>query len=380
MYRYVWDGRVQAHGLSPYRFPPRAPELAALRPWRPPVYQAVWRYINRKEFITVYPPGAQMVFAAAWRLVGDSVTGFKAIFVAAELLGAALLLALLRALGQPPERMLIYLWSPLLVFEVAHAGHLDAVMLPLLIAAFWARVNEKPWLLGLCLGAAALIKLLPAVLLPALLPLPAQPALTTKGGRWQPAAQTLAAFAGIVVLAYLPYALGGAGATGFLPLYFNENFNLGLARLLFDLAGRWGLPRAALANAMTFGGLAALGAACVLRPARSGRDALARCVWLIGWFTLTTQNLFPWYLLWLLPLIALFLEPGRFLGFRLAPATAWLIFSGTVAFAYIFFIRWRAVPWAQAAEYWPLYALLLASALWRWAPRSKTRYAYANTF
>ena len=28
MYRYVWDGRVQAHGISPYRYPPGADELA----------------------------------------------------------------------------------------------------------------------------------------------------------------------------------------------------------------------------------------------------------------------------------------------------------------------------------------------------------------
>ncbi|MEW5987940.1 MAG: hypothetical protein AB1791_15005, partial [Chloroflexota bacterium] len=31
MYRYVWDGRVQAQGISPYRYPPDADELRALR-------------------------------------------------------------------------------------------------------------------------------------------------------------------------------------------------------------------------------------------------------------------------------------------------------------------------------------------------------------
>ncbi|MGW3248858.1 hypothetical protein ACWDAS_40995, partial [Streptomyces sp. NPDC001070] len=31
MYRYAWDGRVQAAGISPYAFPPAAPELAKLR-------------------------------------------------------------------------------------------------------------------------------------------------------------------------------------------------------------------------------------------------------------------------------------------------------------------------------------------------------------
>ena len=31
IYRYIWDGRVQAAGINPYRFVPNAPELAQLR-------------------------------------------------------------------------------------------------------------------------------------------------------------------------------------------------------------------------------------------------------------------------------------------------------------------------------------------------------------
>ena len=49
MYR---DGRVQAQGISPYRYPPDAPELQGLRDGE------VWRYINRKTAVTVYPSQA----------------------------------------------------------------------------------------------------------------------------------------------------------------------------------------------------------------------------------------------------------------------------------------------------------------------------------
>jgi hypothetical protein len=368
MFRYVWDGRVQANGLSPYHYPPNARELI---PLRQPVYQPYWKFINRKDAVTVYPPGAQVMYAGLWRIVGDSVTGFKVAFVLAELLGAALLMKLLRHFNQPPERVLIYLWSPLLIFEVAHAGHVDGVMLPLLIAAFWARVKERHALLGALLGAAAAVKLFPVLLLPALLPL--------SWRNLRPALRTVAAFTLTLAALYGPYVIAGNGAIGFLPRYFDENFNLGLARLAFEMADYFGWPRALMANAITFGGLAVMGVYFVLRPiapflqplppsrnnnaTREGEGALLRCVWIIGWFTLTTQNLFPWYLLWLLPLIALFVEPGRFLGFRLAPMTAWLIFSGTIALAYVFFVQWRVVPGAQAAEYWPLYAILILSAL-----------------
>jgi hypothetical protein len=367
MFRYVWDGRVQAHGLSPYQYPPKAPELFELRR---PVTQAYWKFINRKEAVTVYPPGAQLAFAGLWRVAGDSVTGYKLAFVLAELLGAVWLMKLLKLFDQPPARVLIYLWSPLLIFEVAHAGHVDGLMLPLLIGAFWARVTGRPGLLGVLLGAATAVKFFPALLLPALLPL--------SWRHLRPALRTGLAFALTLALLYLPYLVIGPGVIGFLPKYFDENFNLGLARAAFDLADLFGWPRALTANAVTFGGLAAMGVYFIARPLAldDGKGALLRCVWLIGWFTLTTQNLFPWYLLWLAPLSALFVQPGKLLGFRLAPLTAWLIFSGTIALAYVFFVQWRVVPWAQAAEYWPLFGLLLLSALHRFRP---PRFAQAHS-
>jgi hypothetical protein len=367
MYRYVWDGRVQAHGLSPYRYPPAAREVAGLRRGD----REVWPFINRKPVVTVYPPGAQLAFAGLWRVVGDSVVGFKTALVAAELLGGALLVGLLRRFGLPPERALLYLWSPLLVFEVAHAGHVDGLMLPLLVAAFQARVAGRPGWLGFWLGAAALVKLFPALLFPALLP--ARGADEPRTGRlsWLRTGPlpVVLAFGATLGAGYLLYARGGASPLGFLFGYFGENFNLGLARLLFAASPWLGLERSTLANVVTFGGLAALGAWFVLRPAGTARQALGRCLWLIGWFTLFTQNLFAWYLLWLLPLIALFAEPGRRFGFRLAPVTGWLVFTGTSALSYLFFIQWRVVAWGQLAEYLPLYVVLAASAIaWRRRP------------
>ena len=361
MFRYVWDGRVQANGLSPYRYPPSAPEVAALHAGD----QIVWPHINRQDAVTVYPPGAQMAFGVLWRALGNNLTGFKAAFVLAELLGGALLLGLLRALNQPLELVLIYLWSPLLIFEVAHAGHVDGLMLPLLILAFYARVKNRPWLLGLALGAATLVKLFPLMLVPALLPLGADGAGLRPAwrSRLMPAAKMLLAFAAILIAAYVPYVLQPGAVVGFLPKYFDENFNLGLARALFALAPYFGQTGSRLANVATFGGLALLSGLFVLRPASSARAALGRCVWLIGWFTLFTQNWFPWYLLWLLPLIVIGLEPGRVWGFKLAPITAWLIFSGTTVLAYMFFISWHVVGWAQVAEYAPVYLLLFLGAL-----------------
>src|SRR5580704_14606822 len=60
--RYVWDGRVQAAGINPYRYVPADEHLAELRD------QAIYPHINRADYApTIYPPVAQMIFVLATR-------------------------------------------------------------------------------------------------------------------------------------------------------------------------------------------------------------------------------------------------------------------------------------------------------------------------
>jgi hypothetical protein len=344
MYRYVWDGRVQAQGISPYRYPPDAPEVQALRD------RDVWPAINRRSAVTIYPPGAQAAFALLWRIVPDSVRWFQAAMAAGGLVAGALLVGLLRSLGRSPARVLIYLWSPLLAFETAHAAHVDGLVLPLLVGAWWARVRERDGLVGLLLGLATSVKLYPILLIPALW----RP--RHRRGRWRlPLGFTLGLGA-----CYLPYLwTSGPHVLGYLPRYFGERFNMGLAGLLVPLWERVGIDPSAGGLALSLGVLALLGLLMVRHPAADAVAALRRCVWLIGAFVLLTQNLFSWYLLWLLPLVALFLRPGRLLGLRMEGWTGWWLFCGLVALSYTFFIRWRPVPAALWIEFAPLYGLLL---------------------
>src|SRR3954467_15419637 len=63
LYRYIWDGRVQAAGINPYAYVPADPALAALRD------AAIYPHINRADYaVTAYPPVAQMFFLAVTRV------------------------------------------------------------------------------------------------------------------------------------------------------------------------------------------------------------------------------------------------------------------------------------------------------------------------
>src|SRR5919106_5531001 len=63
IYRYIWDGRVQAAGINPYRYVPSAPELAQLRD------EAIYQKINRRNYAhPIYPPLAEVLFFLTTRI------------------------------------------------------------------------------------------------------------------------------------------------------------------------------------------------------------------------------------------------------------------------------------------------------------------------
>jgi alpha-1,6-mannosyltransferase len=354
MYRYVWDGRVQAQGISPYQYPPEATELAFMRD------AEIYPSINRKDAVTIYPPAAEAAYALLWRIRPDNVRWFQIASATGGLIAGALLIGLLRDLGRPTSRLMIYLWSPLLAFETAHGAHLDGLVLPFLVAAWWARVRQRDVWVGILLGIATAMKLYPIVLLPVLW------RSRHLRGRWQ----MPLAFGITLGIFYFPFTLMSAGQVlGYLPKYFRENFNIGPLVSSLDQFLNWlGLDTPNNLLFLIFFVLIIVFGWVIIKPAPDAETALRRCIWPIGAITLLSQNLFSWYLLWLLPLVAIFLQPSdkRFGIVSLPRAdawTGWWLFCGLVGFSYAFFIRWKIVEAAILAQFLPLYAFLLMGLL-----------------
>jgi alpha-1,6-mannosyltransferase len=126
IYRYVWDGRVQAAGINPYRYVPADPALAALRD------ADIFPRINRADYaVTIYSPVAQVFFVLVTRL-RESVLALKVALIGCEAVIVAVVIGLLRRLGQPTGRVVAYAWHPLPIWEVANNGHVDALMVALI--------------------------------------------------------------------------------------------------------------------------------------------------------------------------------------------------------------------------------------------------------
>ena len=329
MYRYIWDGRVQNSGINPYSYPPAAAELKTLRD------DQIYPKINRKEYPTLYPAGAQIFFRVCHLVVGDSVSGYKSIMVFFDILTLLVLTALLRTYGFNMERLIIYAWNPLVIFEIAYSGHLEGITIFLMVAAFYLNSIKRkiPGVVLLALSSA--IKLYPALLLTAFL----NRVDRIKG---------ILTFAATFALLYLPFITAGRKISGFLPTYLNkpsESFNLPVKYLLMGLFPKLDYY---LLSQLFIAALLAAGVIVFFRE-KQNLQVVRSAYILVGLLIIfMPASLHPWYVILIIPFLAFF------------PSVAWLIFSITVTLSYLKYVSPQGIMpvWVLVVEYLPLFAFL----------------------
>jgi len=305
IYRYIWDGRVQASGTNPYAHVPVAGELAPFRDLD------IWPRINRADYaVTIYPPVAQSVFFAVTRF-GEGVVTMKLGLLLFEAAGIAVIIALLQRLGKPATHVVAYAWHPLPVWQIAGNGHVDAAMLAFALMGLLAYLHGRTLTAGILVTLGALIKPLALLVLPVL---------------WRPWNWRLPlCVVATIALAYLPYLSVGSGVFAFVPGYLQEE---GLAsgngfKLLWlaQLATgplRYGTVAYLAASALA---LSVLALAIGFRSDRSAQVSMSAANWLLIAFLVLLSPNYPWYFLVLVPFLAL--SPS---------ATAWVLTSAGVLF------------------------------------------------
>jgi hypothetical protein len=302
-YRYAWDGTVQAAGVDPYRYAPTDPALAALRTdWLfPPDCRRVvapCTVINHPRYRTIYPPVAQAEFLAV-HLLAPAGARDRPWQLAAALLALLTTLTLIRVLrraGRDPCWAALWAWCPTVVIETGNAAHVDVLGVLLATAGLAAaasargpvrRATRRAVLGGVLLGAAVGVKLLPALVFPAVLRRRGPVVIGT-------AAATLA-------LAYLPHLLAvGPAVLGYLPGYLREEGYDGTGR--FPVIRLLGVPYAAA----PYLAAALLIAVAVAVARRTNPDQpWDGAVVMTGAGFLITGPSYPWYALLLVGLVAL---------------------------------------------------------------------------
>ena len=354
MFRYLWDGRVAAAGISPYARAPRDPALADLAPDLAPK-------VAHRDIVTVYPPVAQ----AAFRVFGGAGRPvlWKAFAAAADLS----VVALLWSAGGTGAGFAaaLYAFHPLPVTEAAGEGHLDSLGVALLLAsvAHLSR-NRRPFA-GVAFALSVLTKY---VSLAAAIPL-------FRRGRWRFAAAAALSAAALWIAA----TKGGASPAGGMRDYAERwEFNSPVYMGAFALMERTELPRKAKEAFLSlkaewnhpewtqgvfpyfysaFFARALLGlllAAALLVIGRRMGDLQASVFASFAALLLLSPTLHPWYLLWVLPFAAL----------RRDPAFLYLSFVVPSAYALLYPLPDVSRGIVYAIEFIPL-AVLLALTLAR---------------
>jgi hypothetical protein len=311
LYRYIWDGRVQAAGIDPYRYVPAAEQLTGLRDdllWpptgqycvtagHPPGEAAVTlaagcTQINRPDVPTIYPPVAEAYFAAVDEISRGrgGITPIQAAAAICALATTVLLLFGLRWLRHDPRLAVLWAWCPVVGLEAGNNAHVDVLSCPLALAALLllARPGGRRRAVagGALLGLAIATKITPVLIGPAV-------------ARRRPVAVAVSA-AGAIVAVYLPHVLAvGTAVVGFLPGYLNQEGYVGGSRFgLLDLImpQHWTTVAAVVI-------LAAVGIAVLRRgdPDQPWRGAIAMTATML----LVTTPFYGWYTLLLVVLVPL---------------------------------------------------------------------------
>ncbi|MCU0663607.1 MAG: glycosyltransferase 87 family protein [Myxococcota bacterium] len=391
IYRYVWDGRVSLAGVDPYAHPPSDDALSSLR-------DENWARINHPTMRTIYPAGAQMLFAGlAW--LAPHPNGFRAAMGLFDVLVVALIFALAlgpfdstlsseQRRGHAARAALAYGLCPLACVESTMSGHLDSAALAGLLSAL-ALLRTKRiagFAVGLLLGLGAAIKLAPTLVLPFFARRRWTAALGFALGvtiffapfvrSGLDAFETLDAFArrwegnaGPFALVKLALektitALAGASSSAqMVHLRSLDELALAVQGTFFSLhkdgpmdpqrPGAFPVTDLALAGTKALGALALL-STCIAAWRRRG-GPLDQAYLVLAALVLVSPVLHPWYALWVLPLAAV------------RGVWPWFAFAAVLPLGYLpLFSWWTRGAWREPT--WSMVAqtgtLLVAFGIW----------------
>jgi hypothetical protein len=314
-----------------------------------------------------------MIFLTVSLIKGTSVTAFKATMSSFDVITMILLMLVLARSGLDPARAIIFAWHPLVIFEGAHSGHVEAAFISFLALALVAWSRRKHALTGVALALATLIKFYPALLLPVFLVAEPDELIgncVTRGGQLRHASfrrlmssiihkrnlAMLAAFAATVVLAYAPYLGAGRNVLGFLRPYIHEEGFVQSGARYFLIEGLRRLVSIPTDIFLILATAVFIGVA-VWWSGRVKRDAVdvARgATVVIGLYLLVTTPRYAWYYVWMIPFLCL------------APRVGWLYLTAAAALLYLVWYTPLVYPglplWLGAAVCVPTVMWLV----WEW--------------
>ncbi len=164
--RYLFDGRIAIEGFDPYRVSHDAPQLQSLREqWQPPSEHA--------KYVTLYPPLALALFSAAASFGHEHALLVWKLIILVASLGTLFIGARVLAHAGKLQHLSLIAFSPLLILEANIGLHIDAISCLAVVSAIYLWQRQQVFLTGIVIGLGTVIKVVPIMLvLPLLFTMP----------------------------------------------------------------------------------------------------------------------------------------------------------------------------------------------------------------
>ncbi len=163
VYRYIWEGKILAHGYNPFETAPDDPELNFLHSEQLP------EKVTFPHMTSIYPTVAQAVFLFNSLVAGESDWGMKLIYLLCEFFTLIFLVKIFELRNQNPSYVILYAWLPLPIMEYFINSHIDAVGIMFFIAFVFLILSEKYIQAAFVFSLSVITKMIPIVTFPLLL-------------------------------------------------------------------------------------------------------------------------------------------------------------------------------------------------------------------
>lgn len=328
VYRYIWDGKVQANGINPYTYAPIDESLSHLDSGQ------LLSKFNYPHLKTIYPPYSQWMFLIAYLIAGESVWGIKLLLFVSEIFTILFLFLTLRNLKIDEKYTLIYALSPLPIIQFFVDAHSDGFGITLIAIFFYLFSTNRLLYSYFTLGLSITAKLITLMIYPFLL----------KGRSIKNFIALLIVPAVTVALVYLPYSITGFPFES-LFIFAQKWYSNGAVFTLFQNIFNDNFLARIFSVLLFFAGFIWL--------YFSKKDFKEKTYLIFILFFLFSPVVHPWYITWVAFLTAL---NFRWSGVILISTIS---ISNIYAMNYLLKNTWEMSDWLLMLEYLPVIIFLI---------------------
>jgi len=163
VYRYIWEGKILAHGFNPFETAPDDPELNFLHSGQLP------EKVTFPHMTSIYPTVAQAVFLFNYFVAGESDWGMKLVYLLCEFFTLIFLVKIFQLRNQNPSYVILYAWLPLPIMEYFINSHIDAVGIMFFVVFLFLILSGKYIQAAFFFSLSVITKLIPVITSPLLI-------------------------------------------------------------------------------------------------------------------------------------------------------------------------------------------------------------------